>query len=258
MKQYIAFSGGKDSTAMLLRMIELGEQIDGVFFADTGEEWDLLHEYIKNIEKLTGLTIEVIQPKYSLWDGMDHINVKGKSKGEYRGFPLAFDPCYFMRDSKFLPQQERTKDGIVCIGYASDEPDRGKVAKEKGLIRCPLQEWGWTENMCADYLNRKSLLNPLYTNFNRLGCIPCPKQGMASLYVIWKMHPDKWEYIRKFNTKQNKLRGEDILFVDGTFSMIERKFKAGFVPKKRPKYACVDCKGVSKLWEDQECLFSFT
>lgn len=36
--QYIvvSFSGGKDSTAMLLHMIELGEHIDEVISADTG------------------------------------------------------------------------------------------------------------------------------------------------------------------------------------------------------------------------------
>ena len=256
-KQYVAFSGGKDSTAMLLRMIELGERIDGVFFADTGEEWSMLIDYIKSIEKLTGVPIEIIKPTVSLWDWMDHIVTRGDNKGKYRGFPLAFTPCAFMRDVKFTPQQLKTKDGVVCIGYAYDEMERGKEAKLKGLIRCPLQEWGWTESKCVDYLNSKGLLNPLYTNFNRLGCIACPKQNMASLYVIWKQHPIEWERIRDFNNKQNKLKGQDILFVDGPFGWIEKKFKKGWKPKKRPKYACVDCKGVSKLWTDQLCLNDF-
>ena len=41
-KVVVNFSGGKDSTAMLLRMIELGEHIDVIQFADTGYEFPLL------------------------------------------------------------------------------------------------------------------------------------------------------------------------------------------------------------------------
>jgi len=39
MKHIVAFSGGKDSTAMLLRMIELKKPIDVILFADTGLEY---------------------------------------------------------------------------------------------------------------------------------------------------------------------------------------------------------------------------
>ena len=35
----VSFSGGKDSTAMLLRMIELKETINEVIFCDTGMEF---------------------------------------------------------------------------------------------------------------------------------------------------------------------------------------------------------------------------
>ena len=36
MKTCVSFSGGKDSTAMLLRLIELDEKIDAIVFADNG------------------------------------------------------------------------------------------------------------------------------------------------------------------------------------------------------------------------------
>ena len=35
----VSLSGGKDSTAMLLMMIEKGMPVDGVFWADTGMEF---------------------------------------------------------------------------------------------------------------------------------------------------------------------------------------------------------------------------
>lgn len=48
----VAASGGKDSTAMLLLMLEKGIPIDAVFYADTGMEFP---EMQKHMEKLDGL-----------------------------------------------------------------------------------------------------------------------------------------------------------------------------------------------------------
>ena len=36
----VSLSGGKDSTAMLLRMLEEGWQVDLILFCDTGLEFD--------------------------------------------------------------------------------------------------------------------------------------------------------------------------------------------------------------------------
>ena len=47
----VSFSGGKDSTAMLLRMIEEGFPIDAILFFDTGKEFPGLYRHIDKIEK---------------------------------------------------------------------------------------------------------------------------------------------------------------------------------------------------------------
>lgn len=50
MKHIVSFSGGKDSTAMLLMMIEKGMQIDDIIFCDTGKEFPEMYEHIKQVE----------------------------------------------------------------------------------------------------------------------------------------------------------------------------------------------------------------
>ena len=45
-KHIISFSGGKDSTAMLLKMIELNYTIDDIVFVDTGLELPEMYLYI--------------------------------------------------------------------------------------------------------------------------------------------------------------------------------------------------------------------
>lgn len=53
-KDYIvvSFSGGKDSTAMLLRMIELGEKIDEVITCDTYKEFPAMYRHLDKVKAI--------------------------------------------------------------------------------------------------------------------------------------------------------------------------------------------------------------
>lgn len=50
-KVLASFSGGKDSTAMVLRMIELGERLDKVVFCDTGMEFPAMYDHIAKVRE---------------------------------------------------------------------------------------------------------------------------------------------------------------------------------------------------------------
>ena len=50
-KCYVSFSGGKDSTAMLLRMLEEGMPVDIILFCDTGLEFEGMYHHIEKLEK---------------------------------------------------------------------------------------------------------------------------------------------------------------------------------------------------------------
>ena len=65
-KHIVSFSGGKDSTAMLLMMLEKGLQIDDIVFTDTGVEFPEMYEHIEKVEqyinrKVTRLKAEMTQ-----------------------------------------------------------------------------------------------------------------------------------------------------------------------------------------------------
>ena len=53
----MSFSGGKDSTAMLLRMIEENMKIDEIIFLDTGVEFPEMYNHIKQVEEYIGRPI---------------------------------------------------------------------------------------------------------------------------------------------------------------------------------------------------------
>ncbi len=58
----ISLSGGKDSTAMLLMMIERGEDIQSIVFFDTGWEFPEMLEHIDKLEKYVGIEIIRLHP----------------------------------------------------------------------------------------------------------------------------------------------------------------------------------------------------
>ena len=61
MKHIVSFSGGKDSTAMLLMMIEKGIQIDDIVFCDTGMEFPGVYNHIRKVEKHIKRKITVLK-----------------------------------------------------------------------------------------------------------------------------------------------------------------------------------------------------
>ena len=275
-KNLICYSGGKDSTAMLYKLIRddiVQPENTIVAFADTCFEFEELYTYLKEVEK-------DIRCKYIGWENfkIEMLNdlkeedfdkwrlgksTRGASKGKIRGMPLRRFPCYWTRESKVKQlhkiQKSYTDEDNVFIGIALDEKKRYSKAKHKdgmikdGNLRYPLVEWGFTEQDCVDYLRKiKAPSNPLYRNFNRLGCWMCPKQSEMSLYVLWKEYPKYWEKLKKL--EEENLRDTGNTIFDKYLILYEETFKAGHLPKQKPKYDCWNgCEGVKKAFQELGC-----
>lgn len=245
-KNYVSFSGGKDSTAMLIRMIELGYKIDEIVFADTGFEFPELYEYIDKVEKYIGRKITRLKPEDKLWEKWFYGKVsRGANKGEVRGFPLFAYPCWYSRESKIKPLQKHMVDAKnIYVGIAFDEQQR---CSEDDFIKYPLVEWQWTEEDCANYLNEKGLMNPLYKNYNRLGCFFCQKQSISSLYALWKTNKELWNKAKWWDSESNRVSGHGIK--EQPLEEYEKRFESGFIPKQLPKYSCESCDAVGSAFK---------
>lgn len=77
----VSFSGGKDSTAMLLMMLERGIQVDRIINVDTTKEFPQMYDHIKKVESYIGQKIETVKIDFDYWFG-EHIKTRGKRKGE--------------------------------------------------------------------------------------------------------------------------------------------------------------------------------
>lgn len=179
MKNLVSLSGGKDSTAMLLRLLERGEEVAGVAFFDTGWEWPQMLRHIKRLREIVEIT--TVRSRRSLDSWLCH-----------RGWPtLRFRWCTREKVAA-LRRTWKPREGIKCIGFAADETRR--TEGDYAATRYPLIEWGMTEADCLAYCRERGYdWEGLYDHFDRVSCFCCPFQGENSLRKIRHHFPETWK-----------------------------------------------------------------
>lgn len=188
MANVISFSGGKDSTAMLLAMLERGEEIHSVVWFDTEREFP---QIVNHIEKLINDTWVRFQ-RIRHWAGFDFLEDRyGCPHGSGGWCTAAKRNCCnkYMR----LIQKDCTKAGIPfaeCIGFALDESKRtkkGEIKKKTWPVRFPLIEYGMTEADALAYCYTKGYdFGGIYEWMpsKRVSCFDCIKQSKPDLAAI--------------------------------------------------------------------------
>lgn len=150
----VSLSGGKDSTAMLLRLIEEKRPIDRILFCDTGLEFPQMYDHLNKLEQYIGRKITRLKAEYSFeYYFLEYVpKRKNPALRQYTGNSWAGPNNRWCTGrlkinvvNKYLKELKKNYDVVEYIGIAADEPKRVKHA-------CyPLVEWGMTEKDCLDY-----------------------------------------------------------------------------------------------------------
>lgn len=236
----VSFSGGKDSTAMLLRMIEENYPIDIILYCDTGLEFPEMEEHIDKVEKYIGRPITRLKADrdFMYWATEHKRIVKsdkipGVKPGDIKiGFAW---PNKFSRwctkelktnvIGRYFKDLKKDYEIVEYIGIAADEPHR---ERDK---RYPLIDWNMSEADCLKYCYDRGFdWSGLYKLRNRVSCWCCPLQTLESLKNLKMYHPELWEKLRKMDNEIQKLKdNEDDKRVNfqrfKSFTDIERRFE---------------------------------
>ena len=200
----VSLSGGKDSTAMLLRLIEEKRPIDLILFCDTGLEFPQMYDHLKKLEKYIGRKITYLKAEHSFEYYFSEYMPKRKNPKllQYAGNSWAGPRnrwCTGMLKTRviraYLKELKKEYDVIEYIGIAADEPKR---IKENGCY--PLVEWRMTEKDCLDYCYAKGFdWGGLYEIFHRVSCWCCPLQALSELRKLYVYFPDLWAQLRRWD-----------------------------------------------------------
>lgn len=212
MKHIVAFSGGKDSTCMLLMLLEKGMPVDYVLWCDTGMEFPEMYEHIDKVD-------EYIQEKYgkritrlkadkpfTYWM-LEHVQKKGKHIGQKGyGWP-SMRLRYCTRNMKITPVHHWMKEhglnknnSITYVGIAKDEPKR---IKDQSY---PLFDWGITEDEALKFCyDRGFRWGELYESRKRLNCWMCPMQKIYELKWLYNNRPELWKQLMAWDKEISEL-----------------------------------------------------
>jgi len=214
----VSFSGGKDSTAMLLRMIEEGMPIDAVVFCDTGLEFPAMYDHIDKVEKNTGITITRLKSQkpfeYLMFEQPVHhkeSNIHYEKVGAVtNGYGWAGSKMrWCTRDLKDTPRKRyernlRKQYEIKhYVGIAADEQYRlARKNNQNPNHVHPLVDWNMTEADCLKYCYERGYdWGGLYEHFHRVSCWCCPLQSLNELRQLWKHYPALWEKMKEWDQR---------------------------------------------------------
>lgn len=194
MESVVSFSGGKNSTAMLILLKQLGIRVDGIVFADTGAELPETYDFIATVEERIKQKIDVVKAPLDWFDWFYRPYVQGKHKGQdqIHGFPRTFQfkghgGGWCTRSLKLDPIRKYANGREQLVGIAADEYHR--VRKNRSY---PLVEWKLTSLDCYNICVENDLLNPIYHRMGRSGCWTCPNQSPRQLRIIYAYYLELW------------------------------------------------------------------
>ena len=224
MKHIVSFSGGKDSTAMLLIMLEKGMRVDEIIFLDTGKEFPAMYKHIEQVKDYIGQGVTVVYPPKTFEYYMfDHVRVKGAWKGiKGYGWPDSLRRwCTgFLKRDPYMKHIKKLGDVIEYQGIALDEREREQSNAGRN-IKYPLIEWKMTEKEALEYCYSKGFTwDGLYERFKRVSCWCCPLKSLPELKSLWKFYPELWEELKDMDRRANNDFRSDY-----TVEQLEARFK---------------------------------
>ena len=217
----VSLSGGKDSTYLLLRMIELDMPIDAVISADTGMEFPEMYEHLAKVDDFLfrerGIHITTLRhPKGFEYLMFDEPKTKASAieRRKRLGIPLSGNGWPGVRVrwctgqlkthliSKEVNRLKREKQALHYVGIAADEAWRCKT-------ECyPLVDWGVTETEALQGCYARGFdFGGLYEIYRRCSCYCCPFQRINELRMLRQHHPELWAKLRELDNRAREQFG---------------------------------------------------
>lgn len=241
-----SFSGGKDSTAMLLRLLEEGNPVDIILFCDTGLEFPQLYRHIDKVEQNIGRSIIRVKAPHDFQYYFAKIKVKRKENTTYaQKYGLARDGYgwagpkmrWCTEELKGLPREKYLRDLrkqyeiIEYVGLAADEGYRlTRKCNQRPNCLHPLIDWGMTEADCLQYCKDRGYdWEGLYEKMDRVSCWCCPLQSLKELRVLYHEFPEQWNQLKRWDEMTWRPFRADysVLQLEKRFDFEEDRIKTG-------------------------------
>lgn len=177
MKHIVALSGGKDSTAMALRLAQVEPRAYTYICTPTGRELPAMRDHWQMLEAMLGqpilrLTNGTLDSWIREWNALPNFRMRWCTRvlkiEPMMAWLLAHQPC------------------TQYVGLRADEESRGGIYGDvAAMTRYPLREWGWGLAEVRSYLHSLRIVIPPRTD-----CDVCFFQRVSEWKALLRRHPD--------------------------------------------------------------------
>lgn len=200
-----AYGAGTNSTAMLVGMVNRGERVDLVLFADTGGERPETYEFINTFDGwlrdrgYPGVSVVQRVNRRQEPVTLERLCLAG---GQLPSLAFGWKKC--SEKHKVQPQEKYTNRWapakecwaaggkvLKLIGFGAEELRRIANAEaraesdRKYSYRFPLAEWGWGRGECVEAIREAGLPPP-----GKSSCFYCPASRKSEIVDLAARHPD--------------------------------------------------------------------
>ena len=181
MKHVVALSGGKDSTALALRLAETEPRDYEYICNATGNELPDLYAHLDSVSSMLGKPIKRVGAGFDLYELIDQMKMLPNFRARFCTRILKIEPTIEYFSS--LPQGS-----ILYVGLRADEEERKGLFGEDIAVRFPMREWGWGIRDVRNYLAERKVDIP-----KRTDCAVCFHQRLSEWRDLWENYPEEYD-----------------------------------------------------------------
>lgn len=224
----VALSGGKDSTAMALRLADIEPRDYAYIITPTGNELPAMIAHWRHLSQMLGKPLTPVHSGKSLQGLIREQTMLPNHRARW---------C--TRLLKLAPYYEWMRAHAPCVSYVglrADEMARtGMIFPEEDGIKvnCPMQRWGWGLGDVMSYLRTKNLNVP-----DRTDCAVCFWQRLGEWYLLWRDEPEQYAEGEELEAMVSEARGQPYTFRSPSrdswpagLAELRKEFEAGRVPQ---------------------------
>jgi hypothetical protein len=179
--RFVAISGGKDSTAMALRLVEVEPDDYTFLITPTGRELPPMEEHWRKLEERLGKPLCRV-PAPSLLDLIKRYQALPNWRMRWCTRQIKIEP-FMAYVANHLP-------AISYVGIRADEAQRGGTlwTEDEVVQDFPLVRWGWGIDKVKRYLVEQDCVPPARTD-----CDICFFQRLIEWYELWRDYPELYQ-----------------------------------------------------------------